>query len=57
MALSDNITVSRPAGGPQGSAVSGWRVAGYVAMALAVLVIGMPVYQGKRESPAPWGGW
>jgi sn-glycerol 3-phosphate transport system permease protein len=44
MALSDNITVSRPAGGAQGPALTGWRVAGYAAMALAVLVIGMPVY-------------
>jgi sn-glycerol 3-phosphate transport system permease protein len=45
MAMSDELTVSRPAMGAGGRrGLLGWRVAGYVGMALAVLVIGLPVY-------------
>lgn len=45
MALSEEFTITRPVeqalpsrGGP------GWRLAGYLAMAVAVLIIGLPVY-------------
>jgi sn-glycerol 3-phosphate transport system permease protein len=45
MALSDEMVVARPVESPQTRRrLRGWRIAGYLGMALAVLVIGLPVY-------------
>jgi len=45
MALSDELVMARPVERVETRRIgAGWRVAGYVALALAVLVIGLPVY-------------
>lgn len=45
MAVSDELIVARPVESAQGRRrLRGWRVAGYLGMALAVIVIGLPVY-------------
>lgn len=45
MALRDDLLITRPVQQvPARGAGRGWRVAGYLAMALTVLVIGLPVY-------------
>jgi sn-glycerol 3-phosphate transport system permease protein len=45
MAVSDELIVARPVESAQGRRrLRGWRVAGYLGMALAVVVIGLPVY-------------
>lgn len=45
MALSEDITLSRPVEGARARRRGArWRLAGYLGMALAVLVIGLPVY-------------
>lgn len=44
MALTDKLAAGQPVSDASRRALTGWRAGGYLAMAVAVLVIGLPVY-------------